>query len=80
MEHPVTEQITGVDIIKEQLHIAAGEPMRCASRAPFSPNGHAIEFRINAEDPDNDFRPSPSRPRPAPSRSSPSLRRPHPLS
>lgn len=59
VEHPVTEQITGVDIIKEQLRIAAGEPMRCASRAPFSPNGHAIEFRINAEDPDNDFRPSP---------------------
>lgn len=59
VEHPVTEQITGVDIIKEQLRIAAGEPMRCSSRAPFSPNGHAIEFRINAEDPDNDFRPSP---------------------
>ena len=59
VEHPVTEQITGVDIIKEQLRIAAGEPMRCASRAPFSPSGHAIEFRINAEDPDNDFRPSP---------------------
>lgn len=59
VEHPVTEQITGVDIIKEQLRIAAGESMRCASRAPFSPNGHAIEFRINAEDPDNDFRPSP---------------------
>lgn len=59
VEHPVTEQITGVDIIKEQLRIAAGEPMRCASRAPFLPNGHAIEFRINAEDPDNDFRPSP---------------------
>ena len=59
VEHPVTEQITGVDIIKEQLRIAAGEPMRCASRAPLLPNGHAIEFRINAEDPDNDFRPSP---------------------
>lgn len=59
VEHPVSEQITGVDIIKEQLRIAAGEPMECASRAPFSPNGAAIEFRINAEDPDNDFRPSP---------------------
>ena len=59
VEHPVSEQITGVDIIKEQLRIASGEPMSCAKRAPFSPNGAAIEFRINAEDPDNDFRPSP---------------------
>lgn len=59
VEHPVTEQITGVDIIKEQLRIASGEPMDCASRAPFSPNGHAIEFRINAEDPEHGFRPSP---------------------
>lgn len=59
VEHPVTEQITGVDIIKEQLRIAAGEVMECATRAPFTPNGHAIEFRINAEDPDHGFRPSP---------------------
>ena len=59
VEHPVTEQITGVDIIKEQIRIASGEPMSCADRAPFSPNGHAIEFRINAEDPENEFRPSP---------------------
>ncbi len=59
VEHPVTEQITGVDIIKEQLRIASGEPMSCAKRAPFMPYGHAIEFRINAEDPDNDFRPTP---------------------
>ncbi|MGI6591629.1 MAG: acetyl-CoA carboxylase biotin carboxylase subunit [Eggerthellaceae bacterium] len=59
VEHPVTEQITGVDIIKEQLRIASGEEMACVSRAPFSPNGHAIEFRINAEDPDNGFRPCP---------------------
>ena len=43
VEHPVTEQITGTDIIKEQLRIASGEPMSCASRAPFSPAGHAIE-------------------------------------
>ena len=59
VEHPVTEQITGVDIIKEQLRIAAHEPMSCAGQAPFSPNGHAIEFRINAEDPEHDFRPCP---------------------
>ena len=59
VEHPVTEQITGVDIIKEQLRIASGEPMSCAGRAPFAPFGHAMEFRINAEDPDHDFRPCP---------------------
>ena len=59
VEHPVTEQITGTDIIKEQIRIAAGEPMSCADRAPFTPNGCAIEFRINAEDPDNGFRPCP---------------------
>ena len=59
VEHPVTEQITGTDIIKEQIRIAAGEPMSCAKQAPFSPSGHAIEFRINAEDPDNGFRPCP---------------------
>ena len=59
VEHPVTEQITGVDIIKEQLRIAAGEPMSCAHRAPFTPFGHAMEFRINAEDPEHGFRPCP---------------------
>lgn len=59
VEHPVSEQITGVDIIKEQLRIAAGEPMSCAARAPFTPFGHAMEFRINAEDPDHGFRPCP---------------------
>lgn len=59
VEHPVTEQITGTDIIKEQLRIAAGEPISCAARAPFTPYGHAIEFRINAEDPENAFRPCP---------------------
>jgi acetyl-CoA carboxylase biotin carboxylase subunit len=59
VEHPVSEQITGTDIIKEQLRIASGEPISCIDRAPFTPNGHAIEFRINAEDPDNDFMPSP---------------------
>lgn len=59
VEHPVTEQVTGVDIIKEQLRIASGEPMSCADRAPFSPMGHAIELRINAEDPEHSFRPCP---------------------
>jgi acetyl-CoA carboxylase biotin carboxylase subunit len=59
VEHPVSEAITGVDIIKEQLRIAAGEPMSCAHLAPLSPRGAAIEFRINAEDPAHDFRPCP---------------------
>ncbi|MDO4851724.1 MAG: acetyl-CoA carboxylase biotin carboxylase subunit [Actinomycetota bacterium] len=59
VEHPVSEQVTGVDIIKEQLRIASGEPMACASRAPFEPRCHAIEFRINAEDPSVGFRPCP---------------------
>ena len=59
VEHPVTEEITGTDIIKEQLRIAAGEPMSCAGRAPFAPAGHAIELRINAEDPEHGFRPCP---------------------
>ncbi len=59
VEHPVTEMITDTDIIKEQIRIAAGEPMSCADRAPFFPEGHAIEMRINAEDPAHGFRPCP---------------------
>ena len=59
VEHPVTEQITGVDIIKEQLRIAAGEPMKHTSQDQIELRGHAIEFRINAEDPAHDFRPNP---------------------
>ncbi len=59
VEHPVTEQITGVDIIKEQIRIAAGEPMRHATQEEIELRGHAIEFRINAEDPAHDFRPNP---------------------
>lgn len=59
VEHPVTEQVTLTDLVKEQVRIAAGEPMSIAGRAPFSPVGHAFEFRINAEDPEHGFRPSP---------------------
>ncbi len=59
VEHPVSELITGTDIIKEQLRIASGDPISCADKAPFQPYGHAMEFRINAEDPEFDFRPCP---------------------
>ncbi len=61
VEHPVTEQITGVDIIKEQLRIAAGEPMKHARQEEVRLSGHAIEFRINAEDPLHNFRPHPGK-------------------
>ena len=56
VEHPVTEQVIGYDLIKLQLKIASGEKLR---KKEFRPRGHAIECRINAEDPDHDFRPSP---------------------
>jgi acetyl-CoA carboxylase, biotin carboxylase subunit len=59
VEHPVTEMITGVDIIKEQLHIASGEKLRY-KQSDIEIHGHAIECRINAEDPKT-FMPSPGK-------------------
>ncbi len=58
VEHCVTEEVTNFDLIKEQIKIAAGDPI---SGADYEPAMHAIECRINAEDPYNDFRPSPGR-------------------
>jgi acetyl-CoA carboxylase, biotin carboxylase subunit len=56
VEHPVTEEVTGMDLMRMQIEIAAGIRLR---KKDYKPRGHAIECRINAEDPANDFRPSP---------------------
>jgi len=60
VEHPVTEAVTGVDLVAEQIAIANGEGLRLA-QSDVRLRGHAIECRINAEDPAQDFRPSPGR-------------------
>jgi len=60
VEHPVTEMITGIDIVKEQIRIAAGEPLS-VSQDTISLRGHAIECRINAEDPSRGFAPAPGK-------------------
>jgi acetyl-CoA carboxylase biotin carboxylase subunit len=58
VEHPVTELVTGVDLVAEQLRIAGGEPLSLR-QSDLSPRGAAVECRINAEDPDRDFAPAP---------------------
>jgi len=59
VEHPVTEMLTGIDLVREQILIAGGEPLRWR-QSDIRPVGHAIECRINAEDPDT-FTPNPGR-------------------
>jgi acetyl-CoA carboxylase, biotin carboxylase subunit len=58
VEHPVTEEVTGMDLVKEQIRVAAGEKLSC-TQEEVQWNGHAIECRINAEDYQHGFRPSP---------------------
>ena len=58
VEHPVTEYVYGVDLVRQQILVAAGEKVETL---PGQPNGHSIEFRINAEDPEKGFRPSPGK-------------------
>lgn len=57
VEHPVTEMVTGIDLVKQQIRIAAGEPLPF-TQAEVVTRGHSFECRINSEDPDHDFRPS----------------------
>jgi acetyl-CoA carboxylase biotin carboxylase subunit len=58
VEHPVTEQVVGLDLVKLQIQMALGERLR---KKEYKPKGHAIECRINAEDPEHNFRPSPGK-------------------
>jgi len=60
VEHPVTEAVTGIDIVKEQILLATGQRLRF-TQSDVTVNGWAIECRVFAEDPDNDFRPGPGR-------------------
>ena len=58
VEHPVTEMVYDVDLVRQQILVAAGKKIDTPPQEPF---GHSIEFRINAEDPEHNFRPSPGK-------------------
>jgi acetyl-CoA carboxylase biotin carboxylase subunit len=60
VEHPVTELVTGIDLVREQINVAAGKPLSF-SQEDVRMSGHAIECRIYAEDPENNFLPSPGK-------------------
>jgi acetyl-CoA carboxylase biotin carboxylase subunit len=60
VEHPVTEMVTGIDLVKQQIRIASGERLP-VTQDEIQTRGHSFECRINSEDPDNDFRPSPGK-------------------
>ena len=60
VEHPVTELVTGIDLVREQINVAAGEPLSF-TQEDVRLSGHAIECRVYAEDPENNFLPSPGR-------------------
>jgi len=60
VEHPVTEMVTGIDLVKCQIEIAAGKPL-AFRQEDIKPSGHSLQCRIYAEDPDNDFMPSPGK-------------------
>jgi acetyl-CoA carboxylase biotin carboxylase subunit len=60
VEHPVTEMVTGLDLVAEQIRVAQGRPLSLR-QSDVHLSGHAVECRINAEDPDRDFAPSPGR-------------------
>ena len=59
VEHPVTEMLTGIDLVKEQIRVAAGEKLSVTELPPL--RGHVIEVRVNAEDPSRNFQPSPGK-------------------
>ncbi len=60
VEHPITERVVGVDLVKEQIHIANGQPLMLR-QDELKQQGHAIECRVYAEDPENQFMPAPGR-------------------
>ncbi len=60
VEHPITERVVGVDLVKEQIHIANGKPLQLRQE-DLKQQGHAIECRVYAEDPDNNFMPAPGK-------------------